>query len=158
LPHGIVLPFGAAVANDLELVVTGPGLPAAGHRLKPKWALSSCLSAAPNIICKQFMQLEARKPTTATSQFTIHFVSRYTQQQFTKGSSTGLWRICYEGPFEMLRLAALPHPWQLWRIVDWPKEPIGQLKEAGALPDAELSVEPPVVTTEQPIHRAALWP
>jgi hypothetical protein len=155
LPHGIVPPYGPTASYDLELIVTGPGLPQAGIRVKPKWALSSCLSAAANVICKQFMQLETVKSKSGASEFTVVFVRGYTEQEFKTGWNTAWWRICYDGPFEMIKAAPLPNPWEIRWIIEWIGEPITELKELGSAPGAELPVEPGTVTIETMLGRVS---
>lgn len=155
LPHGIVFPYGPTASYDLELIVLGPGLPQAGARVKPKWGLSSCLSTAANTICKQFMQTETLKSTSGASEFTILFVGGYTEQQLQKGSNTAWWRICYDGPFELIRMAPLPSPWEIRWIITWTGDSIKELKELGSAPGAELSVEPATTTMETMLGRVS---
>ena len=145
LPHGITH-YGPQVSDDLELLVTGPGLPAAGHRVKFQWGLSPCYgySGTVNTKCKQFLNMEVVNSKSGASSFTIEFISGYSEQQFIQGWNQATWRICYDGPFELVLMAPLPTKWELGRIPLWIDLLTTKVEECGDVPDCELNVGPSV--------------
>jgi hypothetical protein len=141
LPHGITH-YGSEASYDLELLVTGPGLPAAGQRVKFQWGLSPCYgyTGTINTKCKQFLNMEVVKSKSGASSFTIEFISGYTEQQFTQGSNKATWRICYDGPFEMVMMAPLPAKWDLARIPLWLDLITSKVEECGGSAPCEINL------------------
>jgi len=141
LPYGIKK-YGSLVSSDLELIVTGPGLPTNGQRVTFKWGLVACASytAVTGTTCKQFINVEAVKSKSGTSNFTIEFFGGYTEQQYMKGWNVATWRICYGGPYESITLKAdLPKNSELGWIPSYIWELINKLKKLGGDLGAELS-------------------
>jgi len=155
LPYGITH-YGPQSSLDLELIVTGPGLPQNGQRVTFKWALSPCLGPLMYTTCKQFMNVEVVKSKSGASDFTLEFVSGYTEQQHITGWNVATWMICYDGPFEMITMAPLPKKWQLDWIAPWILEHISELKKP--TPSAELPAGPPLDAIEGAITKLAEIP
>jgi hypothetical protein len=145
LPHGITH-YGPDASYDMELIVTGPGVPMEGKRVTFQWALSPCLSyiGTTNTKCKQFMGMEVVKSKSDSSTFTIEFISGYTEQQYIQGWNLATWRICYDGPFELIMLAPLPKKWELSRIPLWIELLTSNIEECGYAPGCDLNVQPPM--------------
>ncbi len=145
LPHGITH-YGPDVSYDLELIVTGPGLPAAGQRVTFQWGLSPCyaVTGTVNTKCKSFLGMQVVKSKSGASTFTIEFISGYSEQQFTKGWNQATWRICYDGPFEMVMMAALPNKWEITRIPLWIKLLKSKIAECESAEGCELNLQTPV--------------
>ena len=149
LPYGITH-YGPEAFYDLELIVTGPGLPTKGQKVTFQWGLSPCLSytGTTNMKCKQFMNMEVVKSKSGLSKFTIEFVSGYTEQQYIQGWNLATWRICYDGPFEVMVLAPLPNRWELGRIPLWIELLTSKIEECGYDPVCELNVRPSMDTID----------
>jgi hypothetical protein len=145
LPHGITH-YGPEASYDLELIVTGPGLPTTGQRVSFQWGLSPCFPypGTANTKCKQFMGMEVVKSKSGPSTFTIEFVSGYTEQQYIKGWNLATWRICYDGPFETVMLAPLPNKWELGRVPLWIELLTSKIEECGYAAGCEFNVQPPM--------------
>ena len=145
LPNGITH-YGPQASYDLELLVTGPGLPAGGQRVTFQWGLSPCYGyiGTVNTKCKQFLGMEVVKSKSGASSYTIEFISGYSEQQFIQGWNQATWRICYDGPFEMVMMAPLPTKWELGRIPLWIDLLTSKVEECGAAPECELNVQPSV--------------
>jgi len=157
LPYGITH-YGPASSYDLELIVTGPGLPKNGQKVMFKWGLSPCRSVATDTICKQFMNMEVVKSKSGSSEFTIEFHRGYTEQQYIVGWNVATWTICYDGPFEMVILAPLPNMWEIAWMPSWILDHIKELKKSGDAPGAELLVKPLVDTIDGTITKLAEIP
>lgn len=145
LPHGITH-YGPDVAYDLELIVTGPGLPATGQRVTFQWGLSPCyaITGGVNTKCKMFMGTKVLKSKSGASSFTIEFISGYSEQQFIKGWNLATWRICYDGPFEMVMMAPLPTKWEITRIPIWIDLLKSKIAECESAEGCELNVQTPI--------------
>ncbi len=159
LPYGITL-FGPQASYDLELVVTGPGLPRIGQRVTFQWGLSPCLlpAGATNVICKQVLSMESVASSSGASTFITEFVSGYSEQQFAKGWNHATWRICYDGPFELAFLAPLPGRWQLSRISLWVELLVRKIEECGHEPSCDLNLQMIADTVDAAIARLAELP
>lgn len=159
LPHGITL-YGPEASYDLELVVTGPGLPRIGQRVTFQWGLSPCLfqTGATNVICKQFLSMESVASSSGASTFITEFVSGYSEQQFAKGWNHATWRICYDGPFELAMLAPLPDRWQLSRISLWVELLVTKIEECRHEPSCDLNLQVIADTVDAAIARLAELP
>lgn len=140
LPYGITK-YGPLVSSDLELIVTGPGLPTNGQRVTFKWGLAACstYTAVAGTTCKQFIGVEIVKSTSGASNFTIEFVGGYTEQQYMKGWNVATWRICYDGPYEYITLKVdLPSKQELDWIPSWIWGLIGELKKSESISGSKL--------------------
>ncbi len=159
LPYGITH-FGPETSYDLELIVTGPGLPANGTRVTFQWGLSPCLAytGTTNIKCKQFMNMEVLQSKSGSSEFTIEFISGYTEQQYIQGWNLATWRICYDGPFESLALTHIPHKYEIGRVRLWIDLLNSKVEECGTAPGCNLNVRPPINAIDGAVTELAELP
>jgi hypothetical protein len=159
LPHGITH-HGAAASYDLELIVTGPELPAGGQRVTFQWGLSPCLPqpSTTNMKCKQFLNVETVQSSSGPYSYVTQFVSGYSEQQYTEGSNDAMWRVCYDGPFETVVTAPFPDHWQLARVPLWIDLLLARIAECGEAPACDCAVRPSVHAVESVAARVLELP
>lgn len=149
LPLGITH-YGPEAYYDLELILTGPGLPVTGQRVTFKWGLSPCLGygGTVNTKCKQFLSVETVVSKFNSRKFTIEFVTGYTEQQYIKGWNQATWKICYDGPFETLLAISLPNKWEIGRIPLWIDSIRGNLQDWKDISRYDANVQPAIDTID----------
>lgn len=141
VPPGLKLK-NPSLPSDINLIVTGPGLPKEGKELTLQWASASCLSGASKVFCRQFMVMQTLETLSGPSEFTFEFISGYSEQSFGKDEGNiAFWRVCYDGPFELVH-AKLPN----WRELElnmtfwWIVNKIGECRDD---PDCDVPVRIP---------------
>ena len=105
---------------DMNLIVKGPGLPASGKEISLTWVECSALSGQPNTYARQFMGMQTLKAVSGSLEYTIEFISGYSEQTYGKDKgNTAFWRICYDGPFVFATVSFIPILWWLDLEIAW---------------------------------------
>jgi hypothetical protein len=147
LPNGIEAAlFAWDPSQDLELVVTGPGLPANGKRLTFNWVSSACMGLLPDTMCKQFLGVQSVNSKSGASEYTTEFVSGNNELQYPKLGvwNTATWTICYRGPFEVIWMAdPAPQKQVIVWIPPWIWGTIEGVKKLEAAAEADVDIKPP---------------
>ena len=137
-----------SLPTDLNLIVTGPGLPPNGKEVNLSWGPGSCLSGGKKH-CRQFMNMEVLEAWSPPSRFTMEFVSGYSEQEFGMDEGNiAFWRICLDGPFEhVLFEEAKIRPWSILSnllLTATPWWAIYKIEECGETSNCDINIQPSI--------------
>ena len=113
------------VTMGINLILSGPGLPSGGRVINFSWANN------------QTMGLQTIKCKHGASEYRFEFYGGHTVQPVnTTGINHCRWIMCYDGPFEVIRMKTPVFP-RFWEINI--QDLIAGLKRCGDNPNCELN-------------------